>query len=143
GGRGAAIRLQARPPARSIQSPAARSLGARYCPARPSYRQRRPRRLSPDRAWRQPDAAGVDPTRARGTGPALRLPGVHETTQLVRRASPRLVDARWRDGAPQSGGALSVAPPDGPRRGLDAGANEGPSLERQASTPSSPGERPI
>ncbi len=74
---------------------------------------------------RQPDLAGANPARARVARPALRLPGLHQTTELVRRAPPRVVDARRRDGAAQPRDALPAASPHGPRRRLVPRAREG------------------
>jgi hypothetical protein len=61
----------------------------------------------------------------------------------VRRASPGLVDQGRRDGAVQPGAALPAAPPDGARRRLEPGTNDGWPLEDTPSGPSGPSQRPV
>src|SRR5438128_478718 len=93
--------------------------------AEANHAYQRPGRARARAQSRQPDLAGANPARARVARPALRLPGLHQTTELVRRAPPRVVDARRRDGAAQPRDALPAASPHGPRRRLVPRAREG------------------
>ena len=76
-------------------------------------------------------------------GKTWRFSGLHETPDLVRWASPGLVDPRRGDGAAQPGAVVPAASPDGPRRGLAPGPAERGTVQRVSAATAGAAQRSI